>query len=436
MTAGPPLRCGPCQVEFPDFDGVPWLFAEPIAALAEWRARMHRLLRQWEADASRTARSLKSTDLHPLTRTRLERLVGAQSAHVAELAQLLKPLSLGDLSTALETHLALRTRIPPTQGLTTYYTNLHRDWCWGDEENEASFNLVARALPALSGSRLLVLGAGGGRLAYDLHTRLKPEITIALDVNPLLSLATQQIAHGARIVLHEFPLAPRRLEDVAIERELAAPAPVGDGFHCVLADGLRAPFENDVFDAVVTPWFIDIVEEDLRVLARRINRLLRPGGRWVTFGSLRFSQADPALRFSVEEATALISEAGFSGPQVVEAAMPYMCSPSSRHGRREQMLTISASKAKRVAAPPRHTALPEWLIQTNQPIPLLDAFKVQATTTQIYAFIMSMIDGHRTLRDMATLMEERRLMPKAEAEASLRSFLIKMYDESQAPASL
>ena len=47
-----------------------------------------------------------------------------------------------------------------------------------------------------------------------------------------------------------------------------------------------------------------------------------------------------------------------------------------------------------------------------------------------------MIDGHRTLRDMATLMEERRLMPKAEAEASLRSFLIKMYDESQAPASL
>ena len=100
------------------------------------------------------------------------------------------------------------------------------------------------------------------------------------------------------------------------------------------------------------------------------------------------------------------------------------------------MLTISASKAKRVAAPPRHTALPEWLIQTNQPIPLLDAFKVQATATQIYAFIMSMIDGHRTLRDMATLMEERRLMPKAEAEASLRAFLIKMYDESQAPASL
>ena len=397
---------------------------------------MHRLLRQCEADASRTSRALESTDLHPLTRKRLEKLVGAQSVHLGELARLLTPLNLGEVGTALETHLALRTRIPPTQGLTTYYANLHRDWCWGDAENAASFDLVAAALPSISSSRLLVLGAGGGRLAYDLHARLKPSITVALDVNPLLSLATQQIVHGARIALHEFPLAPRRLEDVAIQRELAAPAPIGDGFHCVMADGLRAPFENEVFDAVVTPWFVDIVDEDLRVLARRINRLLRPDGRWVVFGSLRFSQVDPALCFSVDEAAALIADAGFTTPDLVDATIPYMCSPASRHARREQVLTLSASKTKRVAAPPRHTALPEWLIQTNQPVPVLDSFRLQGATTQIYAFIMSMIDGRRSLRDMALLMEERRLMPKAEAETSLRAFLIKMYDESRTPPNL
>lgn len=436
LVAGPPLRCEQCRVDFPDVGDVPWLFAEPAAALAEWRTRMHRLIRQWEVDAARTSRSLKSTDLHPLTRARLERLVGAQSAHMGELARLLTPLNLGDIGTALETHLALRTRVPPTQGLTTYYANLHRDWCWGDVENAASFDLVARALPDLSGARILVLGSGAGRLAYDLHTHLAPAATVALDVNPLLSLATHQIANGARIDLHEFPLAPRRLEDVAVRRELAAPAPVGPGFHCVLADGLRTPFASDVFDAVVTPWFVDIVDEDLRVLAQRVNRLLKPDGRWVTFGSLRFAQADPALCFSVEEATALIATAGFSAPAVVEATIPYMCSPASRHARREQVLTISATKTKRVPAPPRHTALPEWLIQNNRPIPLLDSFRVQATTTQIYAFIMSMIDGQRSLRDMAALMDERRLMPKAEAEAALRAFLIKMYDESQAPGHL
>jgi SAM-dependent methyltransferase len=288
----------------------------------------------------------------------------------------------------------------------------------------------------VSGARILILGAGAGRLAYDLHTHLTPSLTVALDVNPLLSLATRQLTRGARIELHEFPLAPRHLEDVAVRRELAAPAPVGDGFRCVLADALRAPFASEAFDAVVTPWFIDIVEEDLPVLAQRINRLLRPDGRWVTFGSLRFSRVDPALCFSVDEAAALIAAAGFSVPTVVESTIPYMCSPASRHARNEATVTLSATKTKRVAAPPRPTALPEWLIQANRPIPQLDSFKVQATTTQIYAFIMSLIDGQRSLRDMAAVMEERRLMPKAEAEASLRAFLIKMYDESRTPTHL
>jgi SAM-dependent methyltransferase/uncharacterized protein YbaR (Trm112 family) len=436
LVDAPPLRCARCRVDYPDLDGLPCLFAEPSAALAEWRLRMDRLLRQWEADAARTTRALKVADLHPLTRRRLEKLVRAQGAHLGELTQLLTPLELGDIGSALETHLALRTRMPPAQGLTTYYSNLHRDWCWGDEENDASCELVAAALGPCAGSQLLVLGAGGGRLAYDLHTRLTPTTTVALDVNPLLALAAQQIVHGAQLALHEFPLAPRQLDDVAIPRVLAAPSAVSEGFYCVLADGLRAPFASDAFDVVVTPWFVDIVDEDLGLLAKRINRLLRPGGRWVIFGSLRFAHADPASCFSIEEAVAVIADAGFAPPGVVEATIPYMCSPASRHGRREQVVTIAANKAKRVATPERHTALPEWLVLSNQPVPLLEPFRVQTSTTQIYAFLMSMIDGRRTLRDMALLMEEKRLMPRAEAETAIRGFLIKMYDESQAPATL
>ena len=50
--------------------------------------------------------------------------------------------------------------------------------------------------------------------------------------------------------------------------------------------------------------------------------------------------------------------------------------------------------------------------------------------TRIHAFIMSMIDGKRSLKDMAALMESQKLMPKAEAEEAIRGFLIKMYDEA------
>jgi hypothetical protein len=53
-------------------------------------------------------------------------------------------------------------------------------------------------------------------------------------------------------------------------------------------------------------------------------------------------------------------------------------------------------------------------------------------TTRMHAFIMSLIDGKRSLKDMARVMEEQRLMPRQEAESALRGFLVKMYDEAQA----
>jgi SAM-dependent methyltransferase/uncharacterized protein YbaR (Trm112 family) len=429
------VRCAACNTVYPRIGDVPWLFAEPAAAVAEWRNRLGRVLRQLEADAARSADAVKATGLHALTRERLTRLAGAQARHIAEIATLMAPLEI-ERTASLAAHLALRTRIAPSQGLTTYYANLHRDWCWGDAENEASYRLIADALPPLGGRRLLVLGSGGGRLAYDLHTRLAPALTVALDVNPLLTFAAQRIVHGARLRLHEFPLAPRTLPDVAIERELTAPAPVDDRFHCVMADALRAPFANDAFDAIVTPWFVDIVDEPVDVLARRINRLLRADGVWVVFGSMRFASADPTACFVPEEVAALIAAAGFAVGALADTEIPYMCSPASRHGRRERVVTLTARKTKRVAAAERHVALPDWLVQSNEPVPLLDAFRLQAATTQVYAFIMSMIDGRRSLRDMATLMEQRRLMPRADAETALREFLIKMYDESRAQAGV
>ena len=52
-------------------------------------------------------------------------------------------------------------------------------------------------------------------------------------------------------------------------------------------------------------------------------------------------------------------------------------------------------------------------------------------TTQIYSFIMSLIDGKRSIKEMATVLESQKLMSKEEAEPAIRSFLTKMYDDSQ-----
>ena len=55
-------------------------------------------------------------------------------------------------------------------------------------------------------------------------------------------------------------------------------------------------------------------------------------------------------------------------------------------------------------------------------------------TTQIYSFIMSLIDGKRSIKDMALLLEKQKLMTKEEAEPAIRSFMTKMYDDSKKQA--
>ena len=67
----------------------------------------------------------------------------------------------------------------------------------------------------------------------------------------------------------------------------------------------------------------------------------------------------------------------------------------------------------------------------KEPVPLSPSFKTQAMTTQVYSFIMSLIDGKRSIHDMAAILEKQKLMSKEEAVPAIRSFLTRMYDDSQ-----
>ena len=167
------------------------------------------------------------------------------------------------------------------------------------------------------------------------------------------------------------------------------------------------------------------------MLAARINALLKKDGRWVNFGSLAFSTTNRQGRYSPEEVKAIVAENGFSNPYVSQATIPYMCSPASRHGRQEKVFSYSAYKERDVQKPGRHKALPDWLVTGEDPVPLSPSFRTQAMTTQIYSFMMSLIDGKRTITDMAVVLENQKLMTKVEAEPAIRSFLTKMYDDSQ-----
>ena len=316
------FRCGACKTGFPDIDGIPWLFAEPDASLGEWRNRLQFALQQIGHELAGLDVELKDRDLRALTRQRLERYRKSLDQHRRALQKLLRPVDVQSQSGSFESYLALRTRLPVDQGLNTYYANIHRDWAWGEEENNASLQQVRSVLHdhAELGD-VLVLGAGAGRLAYDIHAQLDCTRLVALDFNPLLMLVASEMVNGKRLSMYEFPIAPRSLEDDAVLRKLSAPAAAGDDFHLVLGDALRAPFAAAAFDTVVTPWLIDIITEDLPVFAARVNRLLKQDGRWVNFGSLAFADPSRARRYSPEETKAIVGEAGFSDPYVSRSNM-------------------------------------------------------------------------------------------------------------------
>jgi uncharacterized protein YbaR (Trm112 family) len=248
MQAGLALQragwiCGGCNAGYPVLGDIPWLFADPQSMRAQWRGRLQFLVLSIEREV-RTLRTELAGELSALTRQRLELLAAAYEDHARRLTQMLAPLDLAATNTGYETHLALRTRLPTDQGLTNYYVNLHRDWAWGAAENDASLALI-RSVAAehhASWGSTLVLGAGSGRLAYDVHMQCAPRLTVAMDFNPLLLFVARDVTRGAELELYEFPIAPRRLADHAILRSLSAPEPVRTGFHIVAADALRAPF--------------------------------------------------------------------------------------------------------------------------------------------------------------------------------------------------
>jgi hypothetical protein len=428
-AAGNTWRCAGCEVDFPQIAGIAWLFAEPNAALGEWRGRLHFSLQRLDRERQQLEASLTTPALRPATRARLESLERAMRDQLARLTALLAPLEIEQHTASYETYLALRTRLPPDQGLTTYYGNIHRDWCWGDAENDASFDVLHTLLRDAAPGRTLVLGAGAGRLAYDLHMRTTAPLTVALDFNPLLMIVAERVTRGNSLALYEFPLAPRG--EAALLRTLAAPSAARAGLVHLLADAHRPPFRRGAFDTVVTPWLIDILPERFDLLCARVNAQLRDGGRWLNFGSLSFHDPDPAARYGLDECRAALEENRFGDVTIEEREIPYLSSPASRHARRERVVSWSASKQRDIKKLPRYHALPEWLVRGTDPVPLGDSFARQAAATRIHAFLMTLIDGRRSLKDIAKLVVEQRLMSPAEAEPAIRSFLIKMHDDSK-----
>jgi SAM-dependent methyltransferase len=279
-----------------------------------------------------------------VTRTRLRSLARSIAEQADEIARVLQP-ALGD-------PVAPGEGVELPRGAGDYLSCIFRDWAWpsgNGDENGRSLAAIQRAADGRDLGRTLVLGAGGCRLAYDLHVHGGATETVVVDVDPFLLLIAEAVIRGAAVSLTETSVNAPEVDPVSRAWTLSAPAgPLGpDVFHFFLADGTQPPFADQSFDTVVTPWFIDQVPTDLEDLLRRVHALLVPGGRWINHGPLIYRpDALPIARwYARQEIFDLAGAVGFRVGTWDSAAQPHLVSPLTGRGLIETVLTFAAARA-------------------------------------------------------------------------------------------
>ena len=342
---------------------------------------------------------------------------------------------------------AVRHAADSLPGPLRHVHNLYRDWGWPsdpDGENERALGLVEAVLHERSLGRTLVLGAGGCRLAYDLHRRAGATDTLAVDIDPLALTVARTVILGGSVALREANAEIDEMEGVAKMWTLAARhGALDDGrFEFLIADGLEPPLEPGMFDTVVTPWFIDLIPPDVRDLMSTIHRLLKPSGRWVNVGPLRYTSDLPVpRRFTREEVFDLAARAGFyvedwradSQPYLVSQVEParqgrvgarVRCHQTGERGTGRCGVGGFCERIDDVGGPPA------WLMFNHLSIPMFDGQSSAAGNDPIRQAVVGAIDGTRTLADLAAIVASRTGrtdVPLPEIRDAVRRYLAEIH---------
>ena len=295
---GDQLRTASGEHQYPLINGIPWVLPHSRNSLLDWGAKLNHFKQVLLSEIASLEKELGNAP--KFTRDRLTHLREAKQSFLRTVFTLLLPVVATRVAEK-SLYDALRDRAPSTQNLLSYEANLYRDWVWGEEENRISAELILKQSGEKKPEKILVLGAGSCRLAYDLHRALQPQLAVATDINPLLLLAADKIFSGEDFTLHEFPSHPRNSKNIAIEQPFKGLPAWPENLHLIFADAANSPFRQHVFDTVVTPWLIDIQPYELGRFLKKINQYMPLGGQWLNFGSLVFNQRRDAHCYAIEE---------------------------------------------------------------------------------------------------------------------------------------
>ena len=291
----PSIACAACGQIYPRVGHIPVLLPRPDAHVELWRRQLGLIQAQGRQTRLGLEAQAEASDVRPSGKTRLHKLARAVGDQVDDIGVVLGPALGGPLPATAEDGLP--------RGVVEYLYYLYRDWAWPEgehRENQHALDDIRDVASSGGFGRTLVLGAGGCRLAYDLHRSCGATDTAVIDIDPYLFVIAEAVVRGASVRLTESTPNVQEAEHVATSWMLSAPAPLDEKtFHFFLASGIEPPFADGTFDTIVTPWFIDQVPLDLQAFLGTLHRLARAGRGWINHGPLIYrpdeSPAGPAV---------------------------------------------------------------------------------------------------------------------------------------------
>lgn len=308
--------CPSCAKRYPAIGGrLPVLMADPIAYLARLYVQHKHYLRRLVERVEALRAAARS---EPARAETLARAAGAYERNGAIFESFCSEIE-GYLAPA---DVVRAIHAPEFVGYTASFEYLERDWCFlpeGERELAALRAVMAEALAAHARERgaALVLGAGTGRLAWDLLDRF--DRVYALDASLVMAQQFQRVLGGGLTFQSVHTRSVSRDEDMVKERrarlspdeaDSAAAAGAAGRFHYLVSDAARIPLRDRSVSVVVSAYFTDVLP--LSSYLGEVARVLEPGGLFLHIGPLEYHFEEMALHLSAEQIKRAFEASGFA----------------------------------------------------------------------------------------------------------------------------
>lgn len=437
------LTCRHCHTRYPVVDErVPVLLAEPLRELAT----AYFLHDQHLRETTQTVQRLEAlAQQQPAAGPRLLALARGHALNAASFRQLqdaLRPFVLPDhLLAACRENTASAYAV-----LLSYY--LEKDWS-GQPATEQE--LAIKLAPVLAHSRayapdlasVLVLGAGAGRVAWELGYVY--EQVYGVDNSLLMPYNFGRLQTGP---IPFASLRPNNVLDAASQvRTLTAslhacahePATFAANAARItyfMGDATRLPLPDASQSAIVSVYFTDVLP--LRLYLAEVRRLLKPGGVFIHVGPLIYHFEDESQMLPPEQVLAVFRESGFTiqatdfttspsalaaGTMVSTSYINWVFTAVRTPGDWPLPLTLEAvlSLSGPLSYELRGQLAPAAAPETGPVAYLRVSTGKQLKISALLLDLLRLLDGSKSLRQVLALLEEDYELPEQAYPALLTS---------------